>query len=243
MILDYRERPGYAVVEWNRPPANVLTMELLEELRRAFARAAASAARGLLLRGSGKCFSAGADVSEHLPGKVEAMLPLFTRTVLDLLTLDIPTAAYVHGSALGGGFELALACDFRVADENARFGLPEIQLGVFPPVAAVLLPQTIARSRAMEMLLTGDSISARDAADAGLTRIGAVETAESLLDRIAAHPVPAVATCKRAARERVVERITLAERAYLDDLMKHPEPVEGLRAFLEKRPPAWRNTR
>jgi cyclohexa-1,5-dienecarbonyl-CoA hydratase len=221
--------PEIRVLEIDRPPVNVLTMETLEGLRRGLA--GLEGARVLLLRGKGKCFSAGADVGEHLPGKVESMLPLFTRTVEELRAVEIPTIAFLHGAALGGGLELALACDLVVAAEDAKLGFPEITLGVFPPVAAALLP-----ARARALLFTGETVSGSAAAQMGLVhRVGTAEDAAALAERIARHPRPALVACKKALGKSPPE----AERIYLSELMTHPEPVEGLRAFLEKRAPRW----
>ena len=154
--------------------------------------------------------------------------------------LEIPTVAFVHGSTLGGGLELALACDFLVAADSARLGLPEINLGVFPPIAAALLPEEIGRRHATELILTGDTVSAREGFEMGLVhRIGGEEEAVAILERFVDRPAPALAACKRALRRTASARIAAAERIYLEELMVHPEPVEGLRAFLEKRKPAW----
>lgn len=240
--VNVAQHPGYAVVELERPPLNILTQEMLRELEEVFAEIGTSPARTMLLQGAGKCFSAGADVAEHLPGKVEAMLPQFSRTIGALLALEIPTTAYVHGAALGGGFELALACDFIVAAEDAKLGLPEITLGVFPPVAAALLPDQIGGRRALEMLCTGETLSRRTALERGLINaFGNAEEAVKFVQKIAAAPRPALAACKKATRASATGRMEEAERIYLQELMKHPEPVEGLRAFLEKRTPAWKD--
>ncbi|MBI2899777.1 MAG: enoyl-CoA hydratase/isomerase family protein [Planctomycetes bacterium] len=236
-MLKLSERGKVAYVQLNAPPVNILTTKLLEALRDAFAKVAASPARALLLHGAGKCFSAGADVGEHLPGQVEKMLPLFTKTIEELSALEIPTLAYVHGATLGGGFELAMACDLVVAAEDAKLGVPEITLGVFPPAAAAALPPEIGRRRALELLLTGDPITAKTAFEWGLVnRVGPEEEAIKFLERIVRHPRPALVACKKAARAGLAE----AERIYLQELMSHPEPVEGLKAFIEKRAPSWK---
>lgn len=239
-MLNRSNRGAVAVVELNRPPLNVLSIELLTKLREAVREIAAFDARAVLLCGAGKCFSAGADVAEHLPGTAEKMIPLFTETLGDLMALEIPTVAYVHDATLGGGFELALACDMIVAHEGAKLGVPEIVLGVFPPAAAALLPLEIGSRAAMQLLLTGDPISAAEAHRLGLVnRIGTREDADKLLDRLVRHPRPSLVACKKAARLDAGDRLKAAERVYIDELMTHAEPVEGLRAFLEKRPPAW----
>lgn len=217
---------GYTILELNRPPVNVLNMEMLRAIR----EAVRGAKRGLLIRGQGKCFSAGADVGEHLPGQVETMLPLFTDTVLEIAALEIPTLAYIHGATLGGGFELALACDFVVAAEDVKLGVPEIQLGVFPPLAAAMLD--IGQRRVLELVLTGAPIGAKQALEWGLVnRVGTPADAEQFLEKILRWPACSIAAAKKAVRSRSPKE---AERIYLEELMKHPEPVQGLRSFLEK---------
>ncbi|MBI2932510.1 MAG: enoyl-CoA hydratase/isomerase family protein [Planctomycetes bacterium] len=234
------ERRGAAVVEISNPPVNVLTMALLEELRATVERVGSSGARGLLLCGTGKCFSAGADVAEHLPPVYRQMLPLFSRTIHAILGLEIPTLACVHGAALGGGLELALACDFIVAAEPTRLGFPEITLGVFPPVAAAILPLEIGSSRALDLLLSGETINASRALELGLiNKVGSAEDAAQFLERMVRFPRPALSACKRAARRGFAERMAEAERIYVDELMGHPEPLEGLKAFIERRKPSW----
>lgn len=225
-MLNVIDKGAYTIFELNRPPVNVLNMELLVNLREALK----GVKRGLLIRGAGKCFSAGADVGEHLPGQVETMLPFFTDTMLEIGKLEIPTVSYIHGATLGGGFELALACDFVIAAEDVKLGVPEIQLGVFPPVAAATLD--CGSRRALELILTGASIGAKQALDWGLVnRIGTAADAEQFLEKILRWPSCAIAAAKKAYRSRSAKE---AERIYLQELMQHPEPVQGLKKFLEK---------
>ena len=122
----------------------------------------------MILTAEGPHFSFGASVQEHLPEHVRTMLPRFGGLLGQLLELPAVTLAAVRGQCLGGGFELALACDFIVAEEGAQFACPEIKLAVFPPAAAVLLPVRIGVSRAAELVLTGAAWSAAQAAEAGL---------------------------------------------------------------------------
>ncbi len=235
------ERGRLAVLEFSNPPVNVLTMAVMDAIIDGVERAGRGSARGLLLTGAGKHFSAGSDVGEHLPGSVEKMLPGLTRAILALRRLEIPSVAWVHGATMGGALELALGCDFIVAAEDSKLSLPEITLGVFPPVAAALLPARMRPSAALELILSGEQVPVADALATGLVhKIGTREQAEALLERFAKHPRPALVAAKRAVRLSEEERLHRAERIYLDDLMKFPEPLEGIRAFLEKRAPAWK---
>ncbi|MGA7559974.1 MAG: enoyl-CoA hydratase/isomerase family protein [Terriglobales bacterium] len=203
----------------------------------------------MILDAEGPHFSFGASVQEHLPEHVRTMLPQFSRLLQQMLELPAVTIAAVHGQCLGGGFELALACDFIVAEEGARFACPEIKLAVFPPAAAVLLPVRIGLSRAAELVLTGIAWNAAQAMKAGLI----VRTAPqgkleaTVADWISDHFLPrspvALRYAVRAARlplqRGLQEDLPEIERMYLDELMAESDPVEGLRAFMEKREPRW----
>lgn len=231
-MIHHATKGELTILEIENPPVNVLTMTLLQELREELRRVKG---KSLLIRGRGKCFSAGTDIGEHLPGKVEKMMPLFTRTVLDLLWMEIPTTAYVHGSTLGGGFELTLACDFVVANPDARLGLPEINLACFPPVGAALLPERIGSRRALDLILSGEEVDPSWAEQTGIVnRIGDAEEGEEFADRFAAHSRPALVAGKKAARSDLAMRLRRAEDIYLGELMSHPDPTEGLKRFLDR---------
>lgn len=260
----FKEKGGAGFIEIDNPPVNVLRTEELRELWTVLRRVKRRPIRGLLVRAAGRHFSAGTDVAEHLPGRegrragrVQKMLPLFRDTLLELMTLPIPTIVAVQGACLGGGFELVLCCDLVVAAKNARFGLPEIRLGCFPPVGAVLLPKRIGWPRAAELLYTGNTIGAREAYQRGivnrvcpLSRLAGVS--HRLLEDLLAFPRSALSAAKRAAQgaapeaaqraapEGVGSAITRSVELYLKELGRSPEAREGCRAFLQKRPPRWR---
>lgn len=156
----------------DRPPLNILSIEMLDQLTAAMREAIAQRPRLIaLIGGSDRVFSAGVDVRDHLHGREREML----RAVYDncaafeaLRAAHIPSAALVKGHALGGGCELAALCDTVIAHEDASFGLPEINLGVFPPVAAAYFPSRIGSQATMRLMLTGETISAREAFRIGL---------------------------------------------------------------------------
>jgi len=203
----------------------------------------------MILTEEGPHFSFGASVQEHLPEHVRTMLARFSGLLGQFLELPAVTLAAVRGQCLGGGFELALACDFIVAEEGARFACPEIKLAVFPPAAAVLLPARIGVSRASELVLTGAAWSAAQAAAAGLIAQTApqgqldaiVET--WIRDHFLARSPVALRYGVRAARlplRRALQQdLPQLERIYLDELMAESDALEGLRAFIEKREPRW----
>ena len=197
-----------------------------------------------------KAFSAGASVQDHLGDRVSAMLGEFHDCFRILNRLDLITIALVRGVALGGGCELALACDFVLASDRARFGQPEINLGVFPPVAAYQLSRQLPARKGLELLLTGNSIDAADAQAFGL--VNAVfpldafsVAADEWIGRLRKQSHSSLRLARKAFRMAQVdefeEKLELVERFYLDELMKTDDANEGLNAFLQKRKPVWKN--
>lgn len=246
----YGEERGVVRLVLHRPPLNVLDEAALAELEEALGRAAGSEARAVCLSGHGEAFCAGVAVEDHLPDRVEATLGRFGRVVERLLDLSAPVVAAVHGAALGGGCELVAACDVVLAREDARLGQPEIRLGVFPPAACALLPRLLGRQRALDLILTGRTLGAREALEAGLVqRVLPEEEFEDRVGAFLAHLAglsrPVLRLAKRAVREgtdrSLAEALRGAERIYLEELMRLHDPVEGLTSFLEKREPAWRD--
>jgi enoyl-CoA hydratase/carnithine racemase len=156
----------------DRPPLNILSIEMLDQLSAAMRGALVQGPRLVVLMGAGeRAFSAGVDVRDHLDGREEEMLRAVAENCAifgELRAHQIATAALVKGVALGGGCELAVLCDTVLAHENATFGLPEIGLGVFPPVAAAYFPALFGVQTAMRLVLTGETITAREAMRLGL---------------------------------------------------------------------------
>ncbi len=242
---------GIATVVLDRPPLNVLNIPMIEELGTALEPLASDqGVLAIVLRASGKVFSAGVDVADHTAGKVEGMLRTFHGIFRMLWSTDAVTIAAVSGSALGGGCELACACDVVLASAKAKFAQPEVRVGVFPPVAACLLPWRIGAGRAVEFNACGETIDAAEAHRIGLvTRVFPAEEfgakVDSYLAALGALSRPVVRMAKRAtagpSRRAMLEHLNEAERLYLDELMKVGDAHEGLAAFLEKRAPAWRH--
>jgi cyclohexa-1,5-dienecarbonyl-CoA hydratase len=251
-LLRLRRDGAIARLALDRPPLNVLSRPLNRELAGAIEALSAEPDVAVIVIGGGEArgFSAGVEVADHVPATVAGMLEDFHQVVRALWRCDAITVAAVHGVALGGGFELALACDLVVAESNATLGLPEIQLGCYPPVGAAVLPARIGWAAACELVLGGEPLTPERAAALGLVnRVcapGALEAATAELIRPLLARSPAVLReTKRALREGATQEPAAAlrgiERRYLADLMRLDDAAEGVRAFVEKRAPRWTN--
>lgn len=233
-----------------RPPLNVMNMELMQELVQAFdSLQGAKHLRALVIRAEGKAFCAGAAVEDHVGETTVPFIKLFHQVFRSLIRVPCPTIAVVEGAALGGGFELASFCDFVVASEKAKFGQPEINLAVFPPVSAVTFPGLMTRNRMMELLLTGEAISARQAYEWGLVnRLAPEDRVEEQVNALLAllHSKSASAlrftkaAVRAASADSFDEAIDRVEKVYMDNIYTS-DAQEGLHAFLEKRQPVWKD--
>ena len=237
----------------NRFPLNVLDLGTIREVKAKLDKEVCVEGVRLveIWRGQlAKAFSAGTEIREHLREHAPEMLREFHALIRSVLYAPRPTLAVVEGHCLGGGMELAMACDFIVASANAQFGLPEINLGCFPPVASVLLSRLIPEKRALEMILTGKWITAREAFDLGLVnrvanRPDLQKEVEKFRQGILGKSPRVVALARRAvrlgSREAFESGLREAERIYLDELLQTEDAEEGLRAYLEKREPKFEN--
>ena len=244
---------GIARLTLNKPPYNVLDIAMMREINTALEGLGNDGSVKVLVfqaaEGS-KAFSAGVDVSEHTSDMVNEMIEVFHRIFRLLDALEIPTVAVVGGAALGGGCELALFCDMIVASEKASFCQPEIQVGVFPPIAAVALPEIVGPKKAMEMVLIGDRIRAAEAHRLGLVnKVVPPEelqaAADEFVGKLAKLSGAVLRLTKRAVRlgsaGDFAEGLAAVEELYLGPLMETEDAHEGLAAFMEKRAPVWKN--
>ncbi|MDP2480124.1 MAG: enoyl-CoA hydratase-related protein [Candidatus Palauibacterales bacterium] len=235
----------------DRPPLNVADVAMLEALDAALRSEAASPdTRVVVLAGAGRAFCAGADVADHVPARAPQMIRVFGRVIRGLLDLEVPSVAAVHGAALGGGCELAMACDLVWAREDARLGQPEVRVGAFPPAAAALLPRLVGPQAALDLVLTGRTIGAEEALRMGLvSRVLPVDSFEAEVRSMAAELAglsrPVLGVARRAVREAIGRppgtALDRAESLYLEDLLPLRDAAEGVAAFMEKREPAWRD--
>ena len=231
---------------------NIITARMVESLRAALDGLGGEARLKLItLEGQGPDFSFGASIPEHAPDRIGEVLPLMHRLVEDLLTAPAVTAAVVRGRCLGGGFELALACDFIFAADDAVFGLPEVSLGVFPPAASALLPLRVGASRATRAIVTGAPSAAAEWLEAGLLEAVVPEAQlAATVDRwfsthLSGKSAAALRHAAGAARAELAagvrQSLPILEGLYLNELMRTHDAAEGIAAFMAKRPPAWKH--
>lgn len=249
-FITYEVRQGVATVRLKRPPANVLNIAALQQLLSAVERARSEEAlKILVLAAEGKHFCAGVDVADHTPERVGEMIPLFDQVCLSLARFPLPTLAMIQGHALGGGCELVMCCDFAWMAHGGRIGQPEVQLGALAPVAALRLASLVGPRWAARLLFTGEPLEAEEAHQIGLVD-GAVPLDElpgvvqDLVDRLRGHSAAALRYNKRAyllGTDTWAAGIPAVEHLYLEELMKSEDAQEGLRAFMEKRAPSWKD--
>ncbi|MEK7722145.1 MAG: enoyl-CoA hydratase/isomerase family protein [Elusimicrobiota bacterium] len=252
MIEIKKEGPVFTIT-LSSPPHNILNIAMLKEIQEALRELLSGPYRILVFKSGEKAFSAGADIKEHLPEQVREMIKTFGEVFLLMHSFDGISVACVNGAALGGGCELALFCDVVLAGEKARFGQPEIKLGLFPPVALAAYPALFSPKAALDFILSGEALSAGEAYRLGFVNklLGAGnfdEEARKYLGRFADLSDSSFQLTKKTFKKLHMadfpEKLKAAEDIYLDVLAKTEDGTEGLTAFLEKRKPVWnkRNT-
>jgi len=247
----FQRKEGVARITLNRPPLNVMDISTMREIVAALeCLQGDEETKVLVFAAKGKAFCAGVDIKDHTMDKVGEMVEVFHRIFRLMWCLDIPTVAAVNGAALGGGCELVTFSDMIVASEKATFGQPEIQVGVYPPVAAVTFPRLMPYVKAMELLLTGEIIDAREAERLGIVnKVVPVDSFEEELSgfvgKLAALSGAVLRVTKRATLQGLglsfEEALAGSEELYLNRLMKTEDATEGLQAFMEKRKPVWKD--
>ncbi len=233
-----------------RPKANLIDAGMIAALDRAFTQYLTSPQLAcILLDAEGPHFSFGASVEEHLPAQCADMLGSLHGLIIKMLSSPVPVLAAVRGQCLGGGLEVVCGASQIFASADARFGQPEIKLAVFAPAASCLLPERIGQANAEDLLFSGRSISAADAARMGLIQAVDDDPESAALrwfdDHLASLSTSSLRFAVRAARldsvARISQKLASVEKLYTDELMSTHDALEGLTAFVEKRTANWEN--
>lgn len=237
------------------PPANALSTALLQDLENQLNEIENdSSVKAIILKGEGRFFSAGADIKEFTSLQDASDYEAVARNGQELFEriekFSVPVIAAIHGAALGGGLELAMACHIRIVTETAQLGLPELNLGIIPGFAGTQrLPQLVGNAKAYEMILTGDPVSGSEAVKIGLANQAVaedelLETVEALAKKIVAKSKPTI--------EKVMELVpyakfasfsagVVAEAEAFGQVFGTEDAAEGVQAFIEKRSPDFKD--
>ena len=249
--LKFEKADGVAHITLDRPKFNMMNIEMMDELTGLLeALIQDDDLKCVVFYAEGKHFCTGVEVADHKPDKVEDMMATFNRIFELTEQIEVPIIASVQGYCLGGGMELAIACDVIVAAEGAQFGQPEIKVGFFPPYAAIRLPQLVGPARAIEICTTGKFYSADEARRMGMVayvceddRLG--ETTDRIVKEIQANSPLIIRLNKRAVRLHLglafKPALTGVSDLFLNTLMRTEDTLEGIASYEEKRKPVWKN--
>src|SRR5579864_1263634 len=240
-----------ARITLNHPPYNVLSVPLMVEMAQAIESLnGRQDIKCILLESNQKAFSAGISLEDSKADKVFQTLDAFTRIFTAIREISKPMIVIVNGAAIGAGSELVAFGDMVIATPNAKFAQPEVKLGVFPPFAAVMLPQLIGPKKTYELILTGQALTAEEGLQLGFVNKVVPETGlkaavDEIIARIGEFSAPVLEMTKAVIQSSLglplVEAMKKSADIYLNQLMALEDVQEGLRAVLEKRKPVWKN--
>ena len=249
--LKFDKADGVARITLNRPKFNMMNIEMMDELNGLLEDLLAdNALKCVVINAEGKHFCTGVEVGDHKPAKVDGMIATFNRIFELTEQFEVPIIAVVQGFCLGGGMELAIACDVIVADKGATFGQPEIKVGFFPPYAAMRLPQLVGPARAVEICTTGKFYKADEAQRMGMIAHlaengGLAEAAAKIIQEIQANSPLIIRLNKKAVKQHLGLDFKAAlagvSDLFLNTLMKTGDTLEGIASYEEKRKPVWKN--
>jgi len=249
--LKFEKIDGVARITLNRPKFNMMNIEMMNELNGLFEDLLTDDdLKCVTINAAGKHFCTGVEVADHKPDQVDDMIATFNRIFELSEQIEVPIIAVVQGFCLGGGMELAIACDVIVAGQGAQFGQPEIKVGFFPPYAAMRLPQLIGPAKAIEICTTGKFYSAEEARSLGMIAHVVedeqlAESAEKLVKEIQGNSPLIIRLNKRAVKQHLglsfKPALAGVSDLFLNTMMKTEDTLEGIASYEEKRKPEWKN--
>jgi cyclohexa-1,5-dienecarbonyl-CoA hydratase len=249
--IKMRVERGVARMTLNRPEHNLLNEAMLREMADGITFAGEhDDVKLILLDSACKVFCGGIDIGEYTSQRVFQMLDAFHAAFSGMLEVAKPVVCVVNGPAIGGGAELAAFGDLVIATPKARFAQPEISIGVFPPLASTILPFLVGPKTALELVLTGEAVTAERALDLGLVNRLVPEsqleqTVNDLVTRISGHSGPVLTMAKKAILGgmglSLRDGLKHSMNIFLNELYRLEDSQEGLRALVEKRKPNWKN--
>lgn len=249
--LKFEKTDGVARISLDRPKFNMMNIEMMNALNGQLETLIDDRhLKCVAISAEGKHFCTGVEVADHKPDKVAEMIATFNRIFELLDRLEVPILAAVQGYCLGGGMELAIACDAIVAAQGAKFGQPEVKVGFFPPYAAIRLPQLVGPAKAIEICTTGKRYTAEDAKNLGFIAYCVedarlAETVDGLVKEIQYASPLIIRLNKRAVKQHLglafPAALTGVSDLFLNTLMKTADTLEGIASFEEKRKPVWKN--
>jgi cyclohexa-1,5-dienecarbonyl-CoA hydratase len=249
--VKFRIDAGVARMTLNRPEHNLLNEAMLREIAGGILHAGErNDVKLVVLDSACKVFCGGIDIGEYTSQRVFQMLDAFHAAFAGMLEVGKPVICVVNGPAIGGGAELAAFCDLVIATPKARFAQPEISIGIFPPLASTILPFLVGPKVALELVLTGEPVTAERALELGMVNRLVPEAkleqaVNELAGRISGHSGPVLAMAKKAILSgmgmTLREGLKHSMSIFLNELYRLEDSQEGLRALVEKRKPNWKN--
>jgi cyclohexa-1,5-dienecarbonyl-CoA hydratase len=249
--IDCKDKDGMFQIFLNRPPLNAFNANMVEEINRTLAELLyRTDLKVVVFLTTGKNFCGGIDAEDFSEDRSYQLIEAMGRMFEQMQTLNVPVLSLVPGMAMGAGFELVMFSDLAIATESAKFGLPDIQLGLFPAFACNILQRYIPPKKAAELIFTGATISSREAQDYGLINQivpddKLAEHAGVLVRKLLQYSAPVLQLAKKSMIQvqgkPLEEAIRTIEEIYLNELLALDDAREGIQAFVEKRKPVWKN--
>src|SRR5437868_6356892 len=250
-FIQFEIANNIARITLNHAPYNVLTVPMMTELAQSIEGLNGRGdIKAILVSSAQKTFSAGISLEDSRPDRVFQTLEAFNRVFNAIREISKPLIMVVNGPAIGAGSELVAFGDMVIATPNAKFAQPEVKLGVFPPFAAVMLPQLIGPKKTYEMILTGEALGAEEAQQLGFVNKVVPEAqlnsvVEAIVNKIGEFSGPVLEVTKKVISSSqglpIREAMKRSQDIYLNQLQSLEDVQEGIRAVLEKRKPVWKN--